>query len=127
LEANVNNIPTTTTDNRWLHYAVEATSSDGPFVIAKTQSLNVALAVLATRVWPDEENNLYIHASVIPYDSRYEEAVWLGFPFYHNGAKGTVAQMGHYAEDRQEVGLTKEGYSAIFDVIREEERRLMGY
>jgi hypothetical protein len=120
-------IPTTTLNGSWIHYAVEANSPDGEFVICKTHSLAVALAVLATRVWPDEEENRYIHASVIPYDAKQEDAVWLGFPFHHKGAKEAVAQMGHYDEDRQEAVLSEDGHQAIFDAINKEEGRLMGY
>ena len=122
----MNNIPTTTLKGNWIHYAVEATGSDGSFVVGKTHSLPVALAILATRVWPEDETT-YIHGSIVPYDAKHDENVWLGFPFYYKGAKKAVSHLSHYDEDRQEAVLSEDGHQAIFDAINEEERRLLGY
>jgi hypothetical protein len=122
----MNTIPTTTTAGNWLHFAVEATGPGGTYILGKTHILEVALAILDTRVWPEEDDKMRIHGNIIPYDAKHEESVWLGFNFHHKGAKEAVAQMGHYAENVQEAVLSEDGYRAIWDRIREKEREMLG-
>jgi len=120
-------IPNTTLNGNWLYYAVEVASTDGRFVICKTQSLEIALIVLGTRIRKDEDGFSYMMGEILPYDSKHDGEVWLGFSFHHKGAKEAVYEIGNYAEETCEAVLSKEGHSAIFSRITEESRRLLGY
>lgn len=120
------NIPNITTKGTFIHYAVEAYSTDGRFVICLTQSLEVAIAALKTRAYPiTEDGSVYIQGQIIPFSA--DQEVWLGFEFYHRGAKRAVAELGNYSDNTQEVVLSKEDYWEILNKIRVEERKIFEY
>ena len=113
-------LPHLTTNGKFVNYAVEANSPDGPHVVCLSASLEVALAALETRFFGEDDHGPYIHGTIIPFEAGQE--VWLGFPFRKKGAKEAVGRIGAYAEDRQMICITESEQDSIRNTIDEATR-----